>query len=77
MPNLLFRTIVRGARQFVVHDVLETTFIFFSYFPSLTPTTNIGVSSFGLADKITFLAPLYMCNSPFYFVRNTPVDSQI
>ncbi len=77
MPNLLFKTMVRGARQFVVHDALETTFILLSYFPSLTPTTNIGVSSFGGADKITFFAPLYMCNSPFYFVKNTPVDSQI
>src|SRR5690606_24335211 len=44
MPHLSLSTLATGARQLVVHDALETM-ASPAYFSSLTPNTNIGVSS--------------------------------
>jgi hypothetical protein len=41
----------------------------------LTPKTNIGVSSFDGADRITFFAPAAKCFSAVSLVRNRPVAS--
>ena len=57
MPNLSFRTLAIGARQFVVQEALETKFMSFVYLSKLTPQTNIGVASLDGADMMTFLAP--------------------
>ena len=47
-------TLARGARQFVVHEALDTTFILLpSYFFSLTPITNMGASAEG-AEMMTY-----------------------
>merc|ERR1719473_923250 len=54
IPNLSFTTFASGARQFVVHDALLTTFKSDVWF---TPITNIGTASFGGAEIITFLQP--------------------
>merc|ERR1719407_180044 len=76
MPNLSFTTLVRGARQLVVHEALETTVSPPVYCAWFTPMTYMGTSSFGGADIITFLAPPLICNSAFSFCVKTPVDSQ-
>src|SRR5919205_4499730 len=52
MPHLSFITFASGARQFVVHEALEMM-VWPSYFLSFTPNTNMGVSSFDGADRIT------------------------
>merc|ERR1719248_118312 len=57
MPNLSFTTFASGARQFVVHDALLTTWRSDLYSVWFTPQTNIGTSSFGGAEMITFLQP--------------------
>jgi len=41
----------------------------------LTPTTNIGASSFGGAERTTFFAPPAICAAPLSLVRKTPVAS--
>merc|ERR1719472_189845 len=57
MPNLSFTTFANGARQFVVHDAFDTTWMSDLYSVWFTPHTNIGTSSFGGAEMITFLQP--------------------
>merc|ERR1719159_1238750 len=57
MPNLSFTALARGARQFVVHDALLTTCKSDLYSVLFTPITNIGTSSFGGAEMMTFLQP--------------------
>merc|ERR1719454_1458141 len=57
MPNLLCTTFASGARQFVVHDAFDTTWMSDVYSVWFTPQTNIGTSSFGGAEMITFLQP--------------------
>src|SRR5215472_1758699 len=44
IPNLSCTILARGARQPVVQEALETTFISFRYTSWLTPMTNIGAS---------------------------------
>src|SRR3569832_521698 len=56
MPHLSCLTLASGARQLVVHEALEMIASPL-YVLSLTPNTNIGVSSFDGADKMTFIAP--------------------
>ena len=76
IPNLSLITFVRGAKQFVVQDALDTTVISFVYFSRLTPHTNVGVSlSFAGAEITTFFAPPLICAEAFSVVQNTPVDS--
>jgi hypothetical protein len=58
MPKVSLTTLARGARQLVVQEALETTFMEDSYLSSLTPTTNMGASAEG-AEMITCLAPPY------------------
>src|SRR5512141_1657741 len=74
MPHLSLSTLATGARQLVVHDALEMIASPL-YVLSLTPKTNIGVSSFDGADMITFFAPAAMCFCPVSLVRKRPVDS--
>merc|ERR1719301_462604 len=57
MPNLSLITFANGARQFVVHDAFDTTWMSDVYSVWFTPQTNIGKSSFGGAEMITFLQP--------------------
>jgi hypothetical protein len=45
-----------GAKQFVVHEALETTVSLELYFVWFTPITYIGTESFGGAEIITFFA---------------------
>ena len=45
-------TLAMGARQLVVQEAFETTFISFEYFSWLTPHTNMGASAEG-AEMIT------------------------
>ena len=74
MPQLSLRTFAIGARQFVVQDALETTFMSGVYLSRLTPQTNIGASLDG-AEMTTFFAPALMCASAFAVSVKTPVDS--
>merc|ERR1719472_220169 len=76
MPNLSFTTFASGARQFVVHDALLTTWMSDLYSVWFTPQTNIGTSSFGGAEMITFLQPPPKCRPAFGLSQKTPVDSQ-
>merc|ERR1719337_679898 len=75
MPKLSFTTFASGARQFVVHDALLTTWMSDLYSVWFTPQTNIGTSSFGGAEMITFLQPPPRCRPAFGLSQNTPVDS--
>lgn len=74
MPNFSWTTLAKGAKQFVVHDALETTVSFPVYLSSLTPMTNIGASADG-AVMTTFLAPACKCGWHLSTVVKTPVDS--
>merc|ERR1711970_144875 len=74
MPNLSFMTLATGARQLVVHEALETTFMSLVYFSWLTPITNMGASAEG-AEMTTFLAPPLKWRPAFSMVVKTPVDS--
>src|SRR5690606_10488404 len=55
MPHFSWITFASGASELVVHEALETIFSPL-YLPSLTPNTNIGVSSLDGADSTTFFA---------------------
>merc|ERR1719331_2413230 len=59
-PSLILKlswiTLASGARQLVVQEAFETTFMLLSYLLLFTPITNIGASAEG-AEMITFLAP--------------------
>merc|ERR1719159_769425 len=76
MPNLSLITFASGARQFVVHEALLTTWISDLYSKWFTPQTNIGTSSFGGAEMITFLQPPPRWRPAFGLSQKTPVDSQ-
>merc|ERR1719191_655960 len=76
MPNLSLITFASGARQFVVHEALLTTWMSDLYSVWLTPQTNIGTSSFGGAEMITFLQPPPRWRPAFGLSQKTPVDSQ-
>lgn len=47
MPKLSFNTLARGAKQLVVHEAFDRTWISLVYLSKLTPTTNIGASAEG------------------------------
>mmetsp|Transcript_5799 Transcript_5799/g.19535 ORF Transcript_5799/g.19535 Transcript_5799/m.19535 type:complete len:370 (+) Transcript_5799:322-1431(+) len=76
MPNLSSRTLANGAKQFVVHDALDTIVADGSYWSALTPTTYVGMSD-PLAGAVmtTFLAPAWMCLPAPGPSRKTPVPS--
>src|SRR4029453_11301809 len=74
MPHLSCSTLATGARQLVVHEAFEMIASPL-YVLSLTPKTNIGVSSFDGADRITFFAPASRCFCAASLVRKSPVDS--
>merc|ERR1719181_1921034 len=76
MPNLSLITFASGARQFVVHDALLTTWMSDLYSKWFTPQTNIGTSSFGGAEMITFLQPPPRWSPALGLSQKTPVDSQ-
>merc|ERR1711988_942788 len=56
MPKVSCTTLVRGARQLVVQEALETTVSEVLYSVLFTPMTYIGTSSLGGAEMMTFLA---------------------
>merc|ERR1719421_2821806 len=62
IPNSSWTTFAKGAKQFVVHDALLTTSLSEVYSVLLTPITNMGTSSFGGAEMITFLHPPPRCS---------------
>eukprot|EP00701_Giardia_intestinalis_P001219 XP_001705043.1 Hypothetical protein GL50803_20836 [Giardia lamblia ATCC 50803] len=75
IPNFLLTTIARGARQFVVQEALEMTFIVLgSYVSRLQPQTNIGASADG-AEMMTRLQPPVIWSSASFFVVKRPVHS--
>merc|ERR1719171_416547 len=76
MPNLSLTTFASGARQLVVHEALLTTWMSDLYSVWFTPQTNIGTSSFGGAEMITFLQPPPRWRLAFGLSQKTPVDSQ-
>ncbi len=47
MPNSSLMTLASGARQLVVQEALETTFMSDLYSSWLTPITNMGASAEG------------------------------
>ena len=58
IPNSSLMTLARGAKQLVVQEALETTFISGRSSSWLTPMTNVGVaSSLAGAVRMTFFAP--------------------
>ena len=64
-----------GAKQLVVQEAFETISISVVYPSSFTPITKSGTSSFGGAERTTFLAPPAICLFPPSLERKTPVDS--
>src|SRR6187551_4065536 len=74
MPHLSLSTLASGARQLVVHEALEMIASPL-YVLSLTPKTNIGVSSLLGADRMTFFAPAARCLPAESLSRKRPVDS--
>src|SRR5262245_29584658 len=74
IPHESLSTLATGARQFVVHEAL-LMICSPAYFVWLTPNTNIGVSSFDGADRITFFAPAARCFFAVSLERKSPVDS--
>ena len=69
MPNVSLMTLVRGAKQLVVQEALETTFISGRSSSWLTPMTNVGVSSsLAGAVRMTFFAPPTKCAEAFSVV---------
>ena len=78
MPKVSLMTLVMGARQLVVQEALDTTFISGVYFRWLTPMTKVGMmSSLEGAEMMTFFAPFCRWALAFSTVLNTPVDSMI
>ena len=76
IPQLSCITFASGAKQLVVHEAFDTTFMPGSYSVWFTPITNVGVSlSFAGADITTFLAPDSMCTIAFSVVVYAPVAS--
>ena len=76
IPKLSSSTLAIGAKQFVVHDALET--ILSSGFKSLsfTPKTIVAsISSLGGTVSNTFLAPADMCLLRDSLSLKIPVDS--
>ena len=61
IPQLSLRILATGARQLVVQEALDTTYMSDLYSLSLTPITKMGTSSLGGAEMITFFAPPFKC----------------
>jgi hypothetical protein len=47
MVNSSFKTLAKGAKQFVVQEAFDRTLMSLEYLSKLTPTTNIGASAEG------------------------------
>src|SRR5216684_2599778 len=76
MPNVSCRTLATGARQFVVHEALETTLCFAgSYKLSFTPSTNVASGPSAGAEMITFFTGPRRCFFASTPLVNSPVDS--
>src|SRR5688572_27244354 len=76
MPKVSFRTLATGARQFVVHDALDTMWwVLASYLSWFTPITMVMSSFLAGAEMITFFAPAAMCALAFSASVKRPVDS--
>lgn len=68
-------TFATGAKQLVVHEAFETTFISDLYSLWLTPITKMGASSFGGAEIIAFFAPPFKWYPAFSLVLKAPEHS--
>src|SRR4029078_13444874 len=65
-----------GARQFVVHDAMETMWCLAgSYLSSFTPMTTVMSSPLAGAEMMTFLAPAVRWPLAFSASVKRPVDS--
>src|SRR5262249_39019665 len=77
-PQLSCKTLVSGARQFVVHEAFETIDISDLYESWLTPMTKVGTSlSLVGAEMTTRLAPAFRWPSQPARSVKRPVDSQM
>src|SRR5712671_5247791 len=76
IPNVSWRTLATGPRQFVVQEALEMIVCFRgSYFSWLTPMTTVRSSFLAGAEMMTFLAPAVMWALAFSASVKRPVDS--
>src|SRR3954463_16790839 len=76
MPIASLTTFGDGARQFVVHDALDTTWwLSLSYWSKLTPRTTVTSGSVAGAEMMTFLAPASRCLAASARLVKKPVDS--
>src|ERR1700687_4313635 len=76
MPKVSCRTLATGARQFVVHEALETTLCFAgSYVLSFTPKTKVASGPSAGAEIITFFTGPRKCVFASAPLVESPVDS--
>ena len=74
-PNSSSNTLAIGAKQFVVHEALETMRSSAVKMSSFTPNTTVLSSPFAGAEMTTLPAPASRCKPAFSLLVNTPVDS--
>src|SRR6266478_9205141 len=76
MPKVSCKTLATGARQFVVHEALETTLCFAgSYVLSFTPRTKVASGASAGAEIITFFTGARRCFLASAPLVKSPVDS--
>ena len=76
IPKLSSRTFAIGAKQFVVHEALDTILSSGFKSSSFTPRTIVAsISSFGGTVSNTFLAPAFRCLLRDSLSLKIPVDS--
>src|SRR5205809_7861929 len=76
MPKVSCKTLATGARQFVVHEALETTLCFEgSYVLSFTPRTKVASGPSAGAEMITFFTGGRRCFLGSIPLVQRPVDS--
>src|SRR5216684_7832751 len=75
MPTVSFRTLATGARQFVVHEPLETTRCSLVSVSWLTPNTMVASAPSAGAETSTRLAPAVRCAEALSLAVKMPVHS--